>query len=114
MACSSWIPGPLPETVLTCRLEDFMENGPTWLAQVPTVERVVLSDREPYPLRTGDGFSWGVGVPPAGSSQHYLPQQIALCLQSEPGLGFLCYPTREAAMDALSAALILWAKETGK
>jgi uncharacterized protein (TIGR02996 family) len=94
-------------------------HGPAVVAAQP-VERVEATGREPYRDLAGTRWHWfrdfGVvdvrpGPPPAG----FLPSSVFAMLagvvdasRDEPH-----YPTRDAALDALSAALLAHAKSAG-
>lgn len=96
--------------------------GPRVCAEHP-VERVVVTDREPWEDGTNDVWSWfHVSSPTPGDvhPQSDLPAAVYGLLGGEsgrrrddPGVTWKDFPTREAANLALSAALIRWAKSQG-
>lgn len=111
---------------LTMSLSDWLEHGPAIVREHP-VERVVITDREPYMMR--GGCEWqGTDLPLEGVSAWGLP--IRLCkhlrycrpftigtvtrlgsVYNEPTDGRNEQEWRQAAMDDLSHACIAWALE---
>jgi uncharacterized protein (TIGR02996 family) len=84
---------------VTCPCRDWLAHGPAVVACQPVCE-VRLSDREPDRLVTG--YGWSRGPAPAG---HTIPDELYYRLD-RPGV----WPTRAAALDALSAAALAWAR----
>jgi uncharacterized protein (TIGR02996 family) len=88
--------------------------GPQVVARHP-VERVVLTDREPFEGEAEGKTAWGWcedrGAYPAecriGEVLNYLPSEGRAKTSS---VWFRFYHTRKLAMSALSAALIVWAR----
>lgn len=80
------------------------------------VERVVVTDREPWSDGPGSTwFSWVSDLNHGLNAPHYLPHALFLAIKRHPrcpsGLSTSKrYPTADAANAALSDALLAWAK----
>jgi uncharacterized protein (TIGR02996 family) len=112
-----WLGGYPPEDCPTCDGTGHTPGvGPRLVREHP-FERVVLTDRDPH--WNGYGCGWfydgrdrpSDGVPAAAQ----IPPDVWHALPSADGSRivtgrFKSYPTRDAALAALSAALIAWAK----
>lgn len=100
-----------------CRLEDWTQHGPVIVACQP-VTRVVVTDREPADRSSVNGmwywFRDGRNALGHWSDGNHLPDLLFRFLtdSASPGTDTigLPYPTRQAALDALSAACVRWAR----
>ena len=99
-----------------CWLPEWLEHGPSIVTAHP-MQRVELVDRIPL-ADSLDGWAWfcqseGEDVP----EPEFLPHFVFDRLPGEPrslegtSSRYKEYPSREAAEDALSVALIAWARE---
>lgn len=96
-------------------LADWLKHGPAVVREHP-VAKVVLTDREPYGVWDGT-FAWFRRTAGNDDGSELTPDVFKLLeghTRFEPGdneIGPSChFPTREAAISALSAACLKWAK----
>jgi hypothetical protein len=80
------------------------------------VTKEEIASREPCHVMHGRGWTWYAEIPHlAGSDhgmrRHSLPLRVFHRLGHEPGRGQRCWPTREAAMEAMARAV---AEESGR
>ena len=104
-----------------CSLDQWLQHGPAVVAAHP-VERVEVTDREPSGSAGDEGQRfgwWNAGdrgynpndpLAPAGLLRAVWELLDGYHVFAGPPNVIKWYPTREAAMNALSAALIGWAK----
>jgi uncharacterized protein (TIGR02996 family) len=101
-------PGPredCPHCDATGRID---AHGPAIVAAHP-VERVEVTDREP--IRIAGLWYWYQNE--SSFSPHHLPQTVCRSMSPPPAgvlIPYAQYPTRDAALDALSAALLSLAR----
>jgi uncharacterized protein (TIGR02996 family) len=104
-----------------CTLADYERHAAAMFAAHP-VTRVVLTDREPFVANNGR-YYWYKGLPlkylgkwPSAADQ--FPKEIYDLLLPEsgysPGRGMWSTDTRDAALDALSAALVTWGRSLAR
>jgi uncharacterized protein (TIGR02996 family) len=89
-------------------------NGPAVVSRQP-VTRVEISDREPMSGGPGAGWLWfrdqsRFGPQPLHPESD-LPPAIRDRLTTDGKSGLAIYPTREAAVEALSRVLVNWARQ---
>lgn len=112
--CTAWRRGFVLS--LACRLGAWLENGKHVARHLQPVEGVLLKDRSPYRLANGDGWGWwsrkiDKGLPYHQTYPENVHSDIAVFLRGYTNVsGFLSYPTEEAAVEAMSDALVRWAR----
>lgn len=92
---------------LTC--DQWMKHGKGIASQAPLTE-VRLSDKRPWETAS-NAWSWWLSREPTArivGEMHRLPREIHDVFAS----GRVGYPTKEKAIDALSAACLKWARPT--
>jgi len=96
--------------------------GPELVRSQP-VERVVLTDREPHPNSyvgsTVCGWQAETGDPVMFRGRSHIPYSLLRVMAETDGddldgRTWITFPTRQHALDALSAAAIAWAKSQNK
>lgn len=98
-------------------LAALLEYGPAVCAAHP-VEKMVATDRQPQDFGEVFGF-WAYAEPHDGTERPDEPDDLPLELwsllegdvQREPSSGFRFYPSRAAALEALSAALLTYCRQ---
>lgn len=107
--------GFIAEVRLLCA--DWLSHGPALMRRQP-IEKCVLTDREPC-HNTAGVWVWGkTGTGILINWPGYLPKELYDLLSSNTDpISFIrgygaAYPTESAALDALSTAALLWARQT--
>lgn len=102
-------PPPESRPCRSCRGTGHTTGVLPALVRREPVERAEVTDREPY--HNGGGYCWydeSRPLPQTGSHWANLPTELFRRLTRRPR--WVPYPTPGAARDALSAALLAWAK----
>jgi uncharacterized protein (TIGR02996 family) len=92
-------------------LAAWLEHGPAVVASHP-VEGVTATDREPWPtgdVRPDQQYGWRLTRGEHLADPNFIPVVVGNCLPGGRGPLRNRYPTREAALAALSDALLAWA-----
>lgn len=98
-----------------CRCENWLQHGPAVVACQP-VERVRLTDREPsVNAYGGDRVAWQSSSSDDDLSSwvpyHLLKLMSAIVGEDLDGQTWLVFDNQQVALDALSTACLLWARQ---
>lgn len=95
-----------------CSLADWREYGPSLMRSQPLL-RVTLSDRKPEKAAPTVWTWWTVNYASERENADDLPKDVFLLLPEgdRNNMRFVDYSSEQLALNALSDALLLWAKQ---